>query len=235
MPGTLCVPPRRPRSCDPPRSHGASCALAARDQEADALRPVELVRGRGEQIRRDRVEPHRDLAERLRRIDVQRHAARAHRFGDPRHRLHDAGLVVRPQQRHQRGVRRDRGADRLGIDEPVGVDRNARHAEALGFERGERFFDRRMLGARCVTRWRLAAGARDAVEREVVRLGRTAREHHLARLSTPTSAATRSRARSTSARAAAPSAWALLGLPGRSRSTRSIAAATSSRTGVVAL
>jgi hypothetical protein len=51
----------------------------------------------------------------------------------------------------------------------------------------------------------------------------------------PTSAATCSRASSSAARAAAPSACALLGLPKRSRSARAIASATSSRRGVVAL
>ena len=47
--------------------------------------------------------------------------------------------------------------------------------------------------------------------------------------------ATRDRAVSSASRAAEPSEWVLEGLPWTSRSTRSMASATSGRTGVVAL
>ena len=180
MPATFSVPPRRRRSCGPPRTSAGSGMARAVDQEARALRPVQLVRRSREQVRAERDGIERELPDRLRGVQVERHAARVRELGELRRVLHDAGLVVGEDHAEQRGVVAQRGRDGLGVEPAVRVHRHARDGDALRLERAQRLLDGGVLDR---GRHDVAPRARreHAAQRRVVRLGGARGEEHLAR------------------------------------------------------
>ena len=87
-------------------------------ERADALRPVDLVAGDRQQVDLHRLDIERDLAEGLRRIGVEQHAAGAAQRADLGERLDDADLVMRRHDRDQQRAlverRGERGRARRG-------------------------------------------------------------------------------------------------------------------------
>ena len=76
MPGTFSVPDRRPRSWPPPTISGSSSVCLRTKIAPQPFGPVHLVTGERQQIDLHRVDVDRDLAGRLRGVDVKQRAAR---------------------------------------------------------------------------------------------------------------------------------------------------------------
>ena len=185
MPGTFSVPPRRRRSCGPPRSSASKLALAAHHQRAHALRALRACAPRA----RARRAPRRGRSTgSLPRHCVASACTRTPRarasLGEARHRLHHARLVVRPEQRHQGRVRPERGRQRLRIQQAVAATRAARVTRQPSRSSAASGSSTDGCSAFELTTWRLLAGpgAQQRREHGVVRLGRAGREEHLARL-----------------------------------------------------
>ena len=103
----------------------------ARDQRADALRAVHLVRRQRHRLGARIREVHRQRRRRLHRVGVQRHAplgADRRQLGD---RLHDAGDVVRPHHRRHPVTRSHRPVERVQVDHAERIDPHPGHLEAL--------------------------------------------------------------------------------------------------------
>ena len=156
--------------------------LAPDVERAGALRAVVLVAGERKQIDAHRVDVDRHLASRLRGVGVEERPGGADDGADLGERLQDADLVVGGHHRHEHGLVGDRCAQLVELDEPVRVDTKARDPPAFALERLERIEHRLVLGHhRHDVVAAFAAGVRRALDRQVVRLGRAAREYNLAR------------------------------------------------------
>ena len=198
MPGTFSVPPRRPRSCGPPRSNGVE--RAARRARPGSRRPsarracAPRARAGRRRARRRRPAACRPPGSRPTWSGTPRarRAARSARIGctTPVSLFAHTGSTRAPSRaRARRRRRRDRAARR--VDTGTRVTRTP-----CGLEGRERLLHRRMLDAR---RHDVRPPARAPPQRrrasaEVVRLGRAAREDDLARRRARRSAATCSRA-----------------------------------------
>ena len=100
-------------------------------------------------------------------------------FGD---RLNRADLVVGVHDADQAGVRCDRLADIIGINETAAIDGNIAHGHAKLGEMVAWLQRRRVLDLRRDdVRWPLARRAACALERKVVRFAPAAGEHDLVR------------------------------------------------------
>jgi len=146
-----------------------------------ALRAVELVGGERDEVEPERLHVQRDLARRLRRVAVEEHAAPLREPPQLRQRLHDADLVVGVHHRQQDGAIAERPRHVVGVDEAIRPHREAGHVKALALEPRARVQDRAVLGrdGQDVVA-ALAEEPRHTLEREVVGLGRAAREDDLA-------------------------------------------------------
>ena len=65
------VPPRSPRSCDPPVMIGLSCTPERTKQGADALGPVDLVAREAQEVDVPVIDINRNSPRRLGRIGVE--------------------------------------------------------------------------------------------------------------------------------------------------------------------
>ena len=145
----------------------------APDEEgADALRPVDLVAGQGEEIHAERLRVQGELAEALHRVGVKGHAPLA---ADPAHggdgKQH-AGLVVPVHEADQYGVRPDRPAHVVRVQQPLRIHGEAGHLEALAAEVGGGVQDGVVLhGGEDHMTTALLLGRGDAHEGQVVGLG----------------------------------------------------------------
>ncbi len=102
-------------------------------QGAYALGRMELVTREAQQVDAELVDPRRNLADRLRRVRVKRHAVLARDAGAFPDRLNRSDLVVRMHDADQAGPRRDRAAQLVRLEPAGPVDGKPRdsHAEAL--------------------------------------------------------------------------------------------------------
>ena len=157
--------------------------VMAHVQRADALRPVGLVRGERHQIDRLPLEIDRDLAGRLRRVDVEDDAAFAADRAERADILNDADLVVDQHHRRDNGVGTDRRFELLDVEQPVGPRREKGHLEAVTLELVHGVEHRFVLG---LQRDQMPApglaGKRRALDRKVVGFGRTRSPDDLARI-----------------------------------------------------
>ena len=124
MPGTFSVPARRLRSCLPPVMDRGDAGAALDPQRAGSLRPVELVRGQRQQIDAERVDVHRDLADRLHGVGMEQRPALVR---DARRARRSAGWCRsrcwRASPRRGRSRRVIAAASASGSTMPGGVDR----------------------------------------------------------------------------------------------------------------
>ena len=157
--------------------------LAPHVQRADALRAVGLVRGQAHQVHRQLRQVDLHLARRLRGIDVEDDAALATQRADRRDVLDHADLVVDEHHRDDDRVRPQRRLQHLEVEEAVLLHVEIRHVEALALEFAHRVEHRLVLGLHRdeVLAARLVE-VRRALQRQVVRLGRTRRPDDLARV-----------------------------------------------------
>ena len=177
----------------------------------------------------------RDLAGRLRRVDVENDALFAADLADRLDVLDHADLVVHQHDRDQDRVRTQRGLELLEVDQAVVLRRpdtslrsprarvraGVEHGLVLGLHRDD------VLALALVE-------MRGALDREVVRLGRAGRPDDFARIGVD-QRGDFSRASSTRASAAQPYAWLReAGLPNCSRRYGIILSTTRGSIGVVA-
>jgi len=135
------------------------------------------------QVDRQLVQIDRDLARGLRRVDVQHDAARAAQLADRGDVLDHADLVVDEHHRDEQRVGADRGGQHIEVEQPVRLDVEIAHLEALALEFAHRVehglvfgaHGDQVLAARCVE-------LRGALDRQVVRLRRAGGEDDLARI-----------------------------------------------------
>ena len=102
----------------------------ARVEQADALRPVELVRRETQQVDRLRREVDGEVPRRLHGVRVEENALRAAERADLVRRLDGADLVVGVHDRDKAGVGAECGGDVRGGDDAVLMDGQERHVEA---------------------------------------------------------------------------------------------------------
>ena len=181
MPTIWCVgsvPERMPRSWPPP----CICAsirtlrLAPDVERADALRTVGLVRRERHQVDLELRQVERDLAGRLRCVDVEDDAARAADLADRREILDHADFVVDRHHRHQDRVGPQRRRQRIRIDEPVRQHVEIRRLETLALELAHRVERGLVLGLhRDDVLALVLVEMRGALQREVDRFRRSRR------------------------------------------------------------
>ncbi|MCY1356834.1 hypothetical protein D9M68_587720 [compost metagenome] len=146
--------------------------LAAHVQRADPFRPVDLVRGHGQQVDLQCRQVDRDLARGLHRVAVEHDARRAADLADLRDRLDHADLVVDHHHRHQDGVRPQRRAQDIEVDQAVRSHIEIRHVEALPLQFAAGIEHGLVLGLDRDDVIALAAvEMRRALDREVVAFG----------------------------------------------------------------
>ncbi len=146
-------------------------------ERPDALGAVHLVTRDREQVDGVAFHVHIELAERLRCVAMEEHAARATRLADRRHRLDRADLVVGVHHAHQHGPVGERSLHVAGIEAAVAIDGKHGDPEAFLLECPQRIEDRLVLGG--LGDDVIAAPAqrpRRADQRQVVALGGAAGE-----------------------------------------------------------
>ena len=120
----------------------AHARLASDKQRPHALRAVGLVRREGHQVDFQCAQIHRDLARRLRGIDMKDDPARAADLADRGDILDHADFVVHEHHRDDDRVRAQRRTERVEVEEAVILDVEIRDLVALtlqfahGVERG---------------------------------------------------------------------------------------------------
>ena len=146
-------------------------ALRAHIERANSLGAIELVRREAQEIDRQSAHVEGELPRRLRRIGMEQNAA----FGAERAEgcdvCDDAGLIVDLHEADEHGVGADRSCERLGRDPSGTIRRQIRHGIAFFFQVAAGIEHRTMLDAgRDDVPAAVGVGARDAQDREVVRL-----------------------------------------------------------------
>ncbi len=179
------VPERRPRSCPPPENSGGEPhARPAPDiQRADALRTVDLVAADRGEIDLPARQVERDLAGGLGDVGVEQRAGLLGDRGERGDVLHHADLVVHRHDADQQRRHLQRGAQHVGIEQPVGTHRQEHRLEPFLRQVGHRFQHAFVLGRHgddapaLVARTQGEAGG--ALDRDVVALGGAGGEHQL--------------------------------------------------------
>ena len=135
------------------------------------------MRGERQQVHLQRGDVERDLPCRLGRIGVEDDAALARDRADFGERLQHPDLVVGRHHRHQDGAVGQHRPEFIEIDEPFRVNRQPGDAKAVALEPLEGVEHRLVLGRhRDQVIAALAQRVGRALDRQVVRLGRAARE-----------------------------------------------------------
>ena len=122
MAGTFSVPPRRRRSCGPPRISGWNGVPLRRIERADALGAVQLVSRQRQHVDRGRLQIDRDLAGGLHRISVEQRTGAMRQFGELFDRKQCSGLVIGPHHRGDRGARTERTPIGFKIEPALRID-----------------------------------------------------------------------------------------------------------------
>lgn len=134
------------------------------------LRRIELVAGHRQEVNTEIAHIHRHLADRLRRIGVDRHPAFAAQGRHFSHRLQGTDLVVGQHQGHQNGVVAQGVLHGLRIDPTESVDpHDGQRDAALDLEGEDHLEHRRMLHCRG-DYVAASAGLDHAADGQVVRL-----------------------------------------------------------------
>src|SRR5690349_14207049 len=141
-------------------------------QSADALRAVALMRREREQIDVHRLDVQWQFARALRRVDMKCHASLATNRAHCADILNHASLVIHMHERHQLRVRAQRFADLLGLHDAVEPWFQPSDLEPFTLQLLECIDHRFVFSARSddVTT-SISMKARDAKDRQVVRLG----------------------------------------------------------------
>ncbi len=139
------------------------------------------MRGERKQIHRQRANVERQLAHRLRGVDVEGDASVATDFADGADILDDPDLVVRVHDGNEDGVGTQRRPKRIRLNAAGGVGRHIGNDEPFALELLARIEHGLVLDLRCDHVARLAGtGARYAQHREIVRLRGAGGEDHIA-------------------------------------------------------
>ncbi len=149
-------------------------------QRADAFRAVDLVRRDRGQIDLELVHVERHLPDHLHGVGVEQHALLFRDRANRRERLDDADLVVGGHDRDEDGLGGDGVSQLVEVDEAVLLHRQIGDPVAVLLEPLARVDHRLVLGDRgddVIALLPVHLG--DALDREVVGLGRAAREHDL--------------------------------------------------------
>ena len=156
---------------------------APHEEDAHALRRVELVPRDGEQVHRHLLHVQRRLAGRLHGVRMDDGAAFLGDLGDLADREHGPRLVVRPHRRDERALRAFQlGAQALQVNLPNAVDGQFHDLVPLRLQAAGGLEDGRMLHRRRDDLQFLAVPVRDAAQGRVVALRGAGREQHLVRL-----------------------------------------------------
>ena len=170
-----------PRSCPPPSINERSCdagILATNVERADTFRTVYLVSGNREQVDVVRLYVHGNFSDGLHGVHVEENAAFLGDFPDFADRLDNADFVVRVHRRDQNRLRDNRAAEIVERDATFLIDRKVGDLIALVLKPLATIEHRLVLGHLCNDVISLLpVPLRNALDREVVRFGRTAREH----------------------------------------------------------
>ena len=236
---TFSVPARRPRSCDPPTTHGLERSSAANVQRADSFWRTNLVTGNREQIERNFACVHVHFAERLHAIGVKNCARRAlvcsaSSFDG----LDDADFIIHPhharnlQHVHQRDVLNSSFVDLRRYGSTEHDRRSSPPSRATSCTAAST-----ALCSMGVVTAALRPDARSV--RNTPRMARLSPSvpqdvKHTSSAFAPRQAATRSRASSSATRASRPHRCTLEGFPNRAPKYGAMASRTSGLTGVVA-
>jgi len=158
-------------------------ALAPDVERADALGAVDEMRGARQEIDAHRLDVDGDLADGLRGVGVEDDPLLLGELADGRDVLDGADLVVGEHHGDQDRLVRERLADLLDVDDPVGLHGHVRHLEPLPLEALERVDARALLddgGDDVVALLLVHLG--HALEGEVDRLGAARGEDELLRI-----------------------------------------------------
>ncbi len=152
----------------------ADAGLTANIQRTHTLRPIGLMSGEGHQIDLHLLQIDFDLAGRLRRIDMEKNAARTGQLADGGDVVDSADLVVHVHDRHKNSVVAQRSFDHRRRDDAILARFEIRDLEAFALELASGIQYRLVLdlGGDDV----LALGRiemRDALDGQVVRLSCT--------------------------------------------------------------
>ena len=98
-----------------------------------------------EQVGTELLDVDRDLADRLRRIDMDQGTAAPRCRGGFGDRLDGADFILCMNDRDQCGLVVDRGGDMLGIDQAIRLRRHPRDFVPLAFQKRTAYFGRRMF------------------------------------------------------------------------------------------
>ena len=152
--------PRDPGHVLRPGAHAVLLAAAQNERlkadrvrhikETDALRAVDLMTARAQEVDPLLLRTDRILPERLDRVDVE-HGFRSqlvHQFRDLRDRLDRSDLVINIHDRDQDRIRPQRLPQSLQIDDAAAVDRDSRHFVPFLLKGLHRLRDRVMLERR---------------------------------------------------------------------------------------
>ena len=152
---------------------------AAHDQGPHPLGTSQLVGGHRDEVEPERIAVHGYVGG-LRGVGMQPNPGLPAHRPDLGQRLHHADLVVDPHHGHERGVRTQRGSDRVGVHHAVTVDGEHGDLDPLPTrERGDRIEHRLVLGGHGDHVPRPRGGPHQPQDREVVGLGGSAGEDHL--------------------------------------------------------
>ncbi len=127
---------------------GRDLAILAHVERAGAFRAVHLVRGQRGHVDVERLRVERELADRLRGVGVERHAARAAERADRGDVLHGADFVVAVHDADEDGVGGEGGGEFVEVDEALAVDREAGDPVAILCQASTRIEDGLVLRRR---------------------------------------------------------------------------------------
>src|SRR5208282_3514810 len=159
-------------------------AFGAYVQRADSLGSVNLVPAHRQQVDSVLVDVDWNLADRLDRVAVENDPLLFRELADFANRMNRADLVVRVHDRDQHGLVGNRPADRIRIDHSVLVDRQIGDRRlALALQRSAAIEHSLVLGhAGDDVVALFLVELDDALDRQVVGLGRAAGENDFLRL-----------------------------------------------------
>src|SRR5580658_9429707 len=151
-------------------------------QRADALRAINLVAADGQQVDVVFLHVHRNLAYSLHAVHGEENAVFLGDFADFGDRIDHTNLVVGVHDGDQDGGRPDGGFQLIQVDAPIFLHRQVGDFKALFFEALARVQHSLVLdGLRDDVIALFAEHLRDALDHQVVGLGRTAGENDLFR------------------------------------------------------
>jgi len=143
---------------------------------------MKLVAGQREIVGLHLANVNFDFARRLNRVAVEQHPTRPANLCNPLHRKQHARFIVRPHQRNDGGVVRERGFKIGQLEQAVAIHRQIGDAVILLFQRHTIIQHGRMFDSRSDDMAFLRTGLERRMNRSIVALGGATGENHFARI-----------------------------------------------------